>query len=321
MATNLDVRFEEALAKDTQPARVPRRPDALAGELERRAEPARVAAAAPRGSPLARAQAAVTPVAPRAGVAISGRQTPSLPDLGPAPEFTGTQQLVQHPGRAPADARRRCAATSCWSTSGPTRASTASARCRSSRACTPPTTATASRSSASRRPSSPSSRRPATSQQAIQSDGLRYPVVQDNHYGTWNAYQNQYWPAEYLIDARGQVRHTQFGEGDYKQDEAAVRAAALRGRRPAAAAADDRARDHPSSAARHARDLPRRPALAGLRPAAATPASHVYAGVLHPPVNEFAPARHLDVSSQSATPVVRRARRSRPASRPQTSTW
>ena len=51
----------------------------------------------------------------------------------------------------------------------------------------------------------------------------RYPVVQDNDYGTWNAYQNQYWPAEYLIDAHGQVRHTQFGEGDYKQSEAAVR--------------------------------------------------------------------------------------------------
>ena len=60
--------------------------------------------------------------------------------------------------------------------------------------------------------------------QAIQSDGIRYPVVQDNGYGTWNAYQNQYWPAEYLIDARGNVRHVQFGEGDYKQGELAVRA-------------------------------------------------------------------------------------------------
>jgi thiol-disulfide isomerase/thioredoxin len=59
--------------------------------------------------------------------------------------------------------------------------------------------------------------------QAIRSDGLRYPVVQDNQYGTWDAYGNEYWPAEYLIDANGQVRHTQFGEGDYKQSEAAVR--------------------------------------------------------------------------------------------------
>ena len=59
--------------------------------------------------------------------------------------------------------------------------------------------------------------------QAIGSDGLHYPVVEDNNYGTWNAYQNQFWPAEYLIDAHGQVRHTQFGEGDYLQSEAAVR--------------------------------------------------------------------------------------------------
>jgi thiol-disulfide isomerase/thioredoxin len=59
--------------------------------------------------------------------------------------------------------------------------------------------------------------------QAVRSDGIRYPVVQDNHLGTWNAYQNEYWPAEYLVDAHGNVRHTQFGEGDYKQSEAAVR--------------------------------------------------------------------------------------------------
>ncbi|MBO0767312.1 MAG: redoxin domain-containing protein [Solirubrobacterales bacterium] len=59
--------------------------------------------------------------------------------------------------------------------------------------------------------------------QAIKSDGIEYPVVQDNRYGTWNAYQNEAWPAEYLIDADGEVRHTQFGEGDYSQSEDAVR--------------------------------------------------------------------------------------------------
>ncbi len=59
--------------------------------------------------------------------------------------------------------------------------------------------------------------------QAIRSDGIRYPVVQDNDYGTWTAYQNQYWPAEYLIDARGRVRYTHFGEGDYDTDERAIR--------------------------------------------------------------------------------------------------
>ncbi len=39
--------------------------------------------------------------------------------------------------------------------------------------------------------------------EAIERNGLRYPVVQDNDYGTWNAYGNQYWPAEYFVDAQG----------------------------------------------------------------------------------------------------------------------
>jgi cytochrome c biogenesis protein CcdA/thiol-disulfide isomerase/thioredoxin len=59
---------------------------------------------------------------------------------------------------------------------------------------------------------------------AIAQFGLRYPVVQDNDMGTWNAYGNQYWPADYLVDASGQVRYTSFGEGDYPQTETAIRA-------------------------------------------------------------------------------------------------
>ncbi|HTD10365.1 MAG TPA: cytochrome c biogenesis protein DipZ [Solirubrobacteraceae bacterium] len=59
---------------------------------------------------------------------------------------------------------------------------------------------------------------------AIDQFGLRYPVVQDNNMGTWNAYGNEYWPADYLIDAKGQVRYTTFGEGDYDKTETAIRA-------------------------------------------------------------------------------------------------
>jgi cytochrome c biogenesis protein CcdA/thiol-disulfide isomerase/thioredoxin len=59
---------------------------------------------------------------------------------------------------------------------------------------------------------------------AIRQFGLRYPVVQDNEMGTWNAYGNEYWPADYLIDARGQVRYATFGEGDYDKTETAIRA-------------------------------------------------------------------------------------------------
>jgi cytochrome c biogenesis protein CcdA/thiol-disulfide isomerase/thioredoxin len=58
---------------------------------------------------------------------------------------------------------------------------------------------------------------------AISQFGLRYPVVQDNKLGTWNAYGNQYWPADYLIDSSGQVRYTAFGEGDYDKTETAIR--------------------------------------------------------------------------------------------------
>jgi cytochrome c biogenesis protein CcdA/thiol-disulfide isomerase/thioredoxin len=53
--------------------------------------------------------------------------------------------------------------------------------------------------------------------------GVRYPVAVDNDYGTWNAYGNQYWPAEYLIDANGHVREAKFGEGDYSKTEDAIR--------------------------------------------------------------------------------------------------
>jgi cytochrome c biogenesis protein CcdA/thiol-disulfide isomerase/thioredoxin len=53
--------------------------------------------------------------------------------------------------------------------------------------------------------------------------GVHYPVPLDNDYGTWNAYANQYWPAEYLIDRRGHVRHAHFGEGEYTQTEGLIR--------------------------------------------------------------------------------------------------
>ena len=55
---------------------------------------------------------------------------------------------------------------------------------------------------------------------ALQSD---YPIALDNDYTTWNNYQNLYWPAEYLIDADGTVRHTKFGEGDYDGTEKLIR--------------------------------------------------------------------------------------------------
>jgi cytochrome c biogenesis protein CcdA/thiol-disulfide isomerase/thioredoxin len=53
--------------------------------------------------------------------------------------------------------------------------------------------------------------------------GVKYPIAIDNDYATWNAYGNQYWPAEYLIDATGVIRHVTFGEGDYDGTESVIR--------------------------------------------------------------------------------------------------
>jgi cytochrome c biogenesis protein CcdA/thiol-disulfide isomerase/thioredoxin len=54
--------------------------------------------------------------------------------------------------------------------------------------------------------------------------GIDYPVAIDNNYGTWDAYNNEYWPAEYLIDPSGEVRAYDFGEGGYATMESNIRA-------------------------------------------------------------------------------------------------
>src|SRR5450755_4388468 len=88
MATNLDVRFEEALAKDTSlpaifvdPTRALENSSAVRNRLASLRAPSRFVTRQNE-------QASATPVAQRVGVAIPGVRTPSLPDLGPAPAFT-----------------------------------------------------------------------------------------------------------------------------------------------------------------------------------------------------------------------------------------
>lgn len=55
--------------------------------------------------------------------------------------------------------------------------------------------------------------------QAVEKFGLEYPIVQDNDYATWNAYQNRYWPHKYLIDTNGFIRYDHIGEGGYEETE------------------------------------------------------------------------------------------------------
>jgi cytochrome c biogenesis protein CcdA/thiol-disulfide isomerase/thioredoxin len=60
-------------------------------------------------------------------------------------------------------------------------------------------------------------------QDAVRRLHVTWPVALDNDYSTWNAYSNQYWPADYLIDRSGEVRAATFGEGDYPSTEHAIR--------------------------------------------------------------------------------------------------
>jgi thiol-disulfide isomerase/thioredoxin len=57
---------------------------------------------------------------------------------------------------------------------------------------------------------------------AVQKFGIKYPVILDSDHGTWNAYGNQYWPRDYLVDSQGYIRHDHIGEGDYNTTESAI---------------------------------------------------------------------------------------------------
>ena len=72
-------------------------------------------------------------------------------------------------------------------------------------------------------PEFPFEREAANVAAAIRENEIRYPVAQDNEQETWNAYANQYWPAEYFIDALGRVRYVHFGEGEYGEKERVIR--------------------------------------------------------------------------------------------------
>ena len=301
MAFNLDVRFEEALARDTSLPAVlvdPTRALENSGAVQNR-----LASLRPRSQfALRQSQASSAPVTSVAGIGIPGVRTPSLPRLGPAPEFTQTQRWFNTPGGRPltlAGLRGHVVLVDFWTYT--------CINCIRTLPFLKGLYATYHRYGLDiigvETPEFTFEQEASNVAQAISSDGLRYPVVQDNRYGTWNAYQNQYWPAEYLIDAHGQVRHTQFGEGNYRADEAAVRqllheAGARRLPAPMTAHAM-----LPSSQLGTPETYldPQRARGFAQPPRAGT---HFYAGVRNPPLNEFGLHGTWTIGSQSATPAA-----------------
>jgi thiol-disulfide isomerase/thioredoxin len=71
-------------------------------------------------------------------------------------------------------------------------------------------------------PEFPFERRVENVRRSVKQMRVEYPVVIDNDYSIWRAFDNQYWPALYLLDARGRVRHQQFGEGQYEASDRAI---------------------------------------------------------------------------------------------------
>jgi thiol-disulfide isomerase/thioredoxin len=300
MASNLDVRFEEALARDrslpsflVDPTRSLESSRAVQDRLAKLRAPSRFAER--------QRTASLTPVAARTGVSIPGVKTPPLPDLGPAPEFTGTERWFNTPGAAPLTLRSlagRVVLVDFWTYT--------CINCLRTLPFLKGLYANYHRVGLEivgvETPEFTFEQNAANVQQAVRSDGIRYPVVQDNQYGTWNAYQNQYWPAEYLIDSSGEVRHTQFGEGDYKQSEAAVRELLY----------EAGARNLPPPMTAHAiipsaqlatpeTYLNADRAQGFLQPL--QPGIHRYAGAINPGLNEFALQGTWKITAQSATPV------------------
>jgi cytochrome c biogenesis protein CcdA/thiol-disulfide isomerase/thioredoxin len=227
IATNLDVNFENALANGTAGANhssfLAFLVDPTHGLENSQAVQHRLNSLRPQSKYAVRQREASTnAVPPTIGVSIPGVKTPSLPDLGPAPDFTDTQQWFNTPGDQPlsmAGLRGKVVLVDFWTYT--------CINCIRTLPFLKGLYATYHRYGLEivgiEAPEFTFEQEAGNVQQAIRSDGLTYPIVQDNHLGTWNAYQNEYWPAEYLIDGKGEVRHTQFGEGEYKQDEAAVR--------------------------------------------------------------------------------------------------
>jgi cytochrome c biogenesis protein CcdA/thiol-disulfide isomerase/thioredoxin len=145
-----------------------------------------------------------------------------LPVLGRAPEFVGTQKWFNTPGGAPLSLKRlrgHVVLVDFWTYS-----------CINCIRTLPYLNAWNAKYASKgleiigvHTPEFPFEHSAANVAEAIQQNGIHYPVVQDNNYKTWDAYNNEYWPAEYLIDAQGRIRLADFGEGDYAGKERAIR--------------------------------------------------------------------------------------------------
>lgn len=132
--------------------------------------------------------------------------------------------------------------------------------------------------------------------------GLTFPIAVDNDYATWKAYQNIAWPAGYLVDGNGIIRRVNFGEGDYAETEADIRALLAAARPGITLPAPT---DLPDTSPRDRRQTPeihlgaaRGKAYTDGKPA---PGTRTFDGPAHPPANTVALAGTWTVGEESLT--------------------
>jgi len=215
MVTSVDLRFQEALASRfpsflTNPTGGLEKSGAVEGEL-----------AGLRGRPKFDDDVvkAITQAAARGHAGLPGVETPELPVLGRAPDFAPRHRWFNSSPLTLAGLRGRVVLADFWTYT-----------CINCLRTLPYLKAWDERYRTKgltivgvHTPEFAFERNASNVAAAIGRQAIRYPVIQDNDYATWNAFGNQFWPAKYLIDARGRVRYVHFGEGEYKETEAAIR--------------------------------------------------------------------------------------------------
>jgi cytochrome c biogenesis protein CcdA/thiol-disulfide isomerase/thioredoxin len=204
LTTNLDIRFESWLARSAPAALVnPGKPledsSAIASDLR-----------------AVRSGGGETAV--QAGV-VQAESGHALPILGVAPEFADTEKWFNSPPLTLAGLRGKAVLLDFWTYT-----------CVNCLRTLPQVEAWYRKYKGDglvvvgvHTPEFPFERIAANVEDAIDANGVTYPVVQDNEYGTWDAYGNQFWPAGYLIDASGNIRYVHFGEGGDRATERAIR--------------------------------------------------------------------------------------------------
>jgi len=220
MLNDWDLRFESTLARSSLPSFLIRPTSGLEGT-----QAARDALAGLRGKPHGIGGAALASGSPELAAGGAHPAAPphvKLHDYGVPPDFTGTQRWFNTPGGRPLSLRSlrgRVVLVDFWTYS-----------CVNCLRTLPYLEGWDRRYRADgltivgvHTPEFPFEKDAGNVRAAIAREGIRYPVVQDNEMATWNAYGNEFWPAEYFVDAHGHARFADAGEGKYGEKEQVIR--------------------------------------------------------------------------------------------------